>query len=96
MCKSINFISTAETEKKYNSIAETLKNSFLRIVKIKNQVKITNFHEPLKPIQLKGRRVPLHLLDSVKTEPNRLKNEGHIKKVENCDEDRFISLMFYL
>ena len=54
-------------------------------------MKITHFHEPLKPIQLKGRRVPLHLLDAVKTELNRLKAEGHIKKLENCDEDRFIS-----
>ena len=52
---------------------------------------ITQFHEPLKPIQLKGRRVPLHLLDSVKTELNRLKDEGDIKKLENCDEDRFMS-----
>ena len=54
-------------------------------------MEITHFHEPLKPIQLKGRRVPLHLLDSVKTELNRLKNMGHIKKLKNCDEDRFIS-----
>ena len=54
-------------------------------------MKITHFHEPLKPIQLKGRRDPLHLLDSVNTELNRLQNEGHIKKLENCDEDCFIS-----
>ena len=54
-------------------------------------MKITHFHEPLKPIQLNGRRVPLHLLDAVKSELNRLKAEGHIKKLENCDEDRFIS-----
>ena len=52
---------------------------------------MTYFHEPLKPIQLKGRRVPLHLLDSVKTEINRLKSQGHIKKLTNYDEDRFIS-----
>ena len=45
----------------------------------------------IKPIQLKGRRVPLHLLDSVKSELYRLKSEGHIKNLENCDEDRFIS-----
>ena len=31
------------------------------------------------------------MLDSVKTEFNRLKDEGHIKKPKNCDEDRFIS-----
>ena len=54
-------------------------------------MKITHFHEPLKPIQLKGRRVHLHLLDSVTTELNRLKDKGHIKKLENYDEDRFIS-----
>ena len=54
-------------------------------------MKNTHFHEPLKPIQLKGRRVPLHLLELVKTELNRLKDKQHIKKLENCDEDRFIS-----
>ena len=54
-------------------------------------MKITHFHEPLKPIQLKGKRVPLYLLDSVKTELNKLKDEGHIKKLKKCDEVRFIS-----
>ena len=54
-------------------------------------MKFTHFHEPLKQIRLKGRRVPLHLLDSVRTELNRIKDEGHIKKLENCDKDRFIS-----
>ena len=72
-------------------ISKTFKQLFLRIGKIKNQTKITHFHEPLKPIQLKGRRVPLHLLDSVKSELYRFKSEGHIKKLENCDEDRFNS-----
>ena len=54
-------------------------------------MKITHFHKTLKSIQLKGRRVPLHLLVSVKTELNWLKNEEHNKKLENCDKDRFIS-----
>ena len=70
-------------------ISNILKQLF--IGKIKNQTKVTHFHEPLKPIQLKGRHVPLHLLDSVKTELNRLNSGGHIKKLENCDEDRFIN-----
>ena len=90
-CKSKNFTSTAETEREINNISNMFKNLFLRIGKIKNQMKITHFHEPLKPIQLKGRRVPLHLLDSVETELNRIKNEEHNKKVEKCEEDRFIS-----
>ena len=90
-CKSINSISPSDKNKEILNISKTFKNLFLRIGKIKNPIKITHFHEPLKPIQLKGRRVPLHLLDSVKTELNRLKDEGRIKKLENCDEDRFVS-----
>ena len=90
-CKSIDSITSLDKENELDMISKTFKQLFPRIGKIKNQTKITHFHEPLKPIQLKGRRVPLHLLDSVKTELNRLKSEGHIKKLENCDEDRFIS-----
>ena len=90
-CKSKNSISQTNQDREILNITKSFKNLFLRIGKIKNQMKITHFHEPLKPIQLKGRRVPLHLLDAVKTELNRLKAEGHIKKLENCDEDRFIS-----
>ena len=89
-CKSINSISQSDKNKEILNISKTFKYLICRIGKIKNQTKITHFHDPLKPIQLKGRRVPLHLLDSVKTELNRLKDEGHNKKLENCDEDRFI------
>ena len=90
-CKSINSISPTDKDSEILNISKTFKNLFLRIGKIKIQIKITDFHEPLKPIQLKRRQVPLQLLDSVKNEPNRLKDEGHIKNLENCDEDRFIS-----
>ena len=54
-------------------------------------MKITHLHKTLKSIQLKGTRVPLHIFVSVKTELTRLKNEGHNKKLENCDKDCFIS-----
>ena len=90
-CKSINSISPSDKDREILNKSKTFKNLFLRTGKIKNQMKITHFHEPLNPIQLKGRRVPLHLLDSVKTELNKLKDEGHIKKLENCYEDRFIN-----
>ena len=84
-CKSINSVTSFDIDNEIEMISKTFKQLFLRIGKIKNQTKITHFHEPLKPIQLKGRRVPLHLLDSVKSELYRLKSEGHIKKLENCD-----------
>ena len=72
-------------------ISKTFQQLFTRIGKTKNQTKITHLHEPLKPIHLKGRRVALHLLDPVKTELNRLKSEGNMKKLENCDKDGFIN-----
>ena len=53
--------------------------------------KITHFHSPFKPIQTKGRRFSLHLPDNVKTELNRMEKEGHIVKLNKCDEDCFIS-----
>ena len=90
-CRSINSIFPSDKDREILNKSKIFKNLFLRIGKIKNQTKITHFHEHLKPIQVKGRRVPLHLLYSVKAELNRLKDEGHIKKLENCDEDRFIS-----
>ena len=90
-CKSINPISSAGKEKEVDFISEIFQHFFLWIEIIKNQTKITHFHEPLKPIQLRGRHVPLHLFDSVKTDLNRLKSKAHLKKLENCDEDRFIS-----
>ena len=53
--------------------------------------KFTHFHSPFKPIQTKCRIVPLHLLDSVKVELNRMKKEGQSVKLSKCDEDCFIS-----
>ena len=68
-CKSINSISPSNKDREILIISKTYKNLFLRSGKIKNQIKISHFHEPLKPIQLKGRRVPLHyvheLVDNV-------------------------------
>ena len=89
-CKSIKSISQTDKDREILNISKTFKNLFLQIGKIINQMKTTHFHEPLKPIQVKRRRVPLHLLDSVKTELNTLKDKGHNKKLENCDEDCFI------
>ena len=61
LCKSKHFISPTDKEREIMNISKSFKNLFLRIEKIKNQMIITHFYEPLKPNQLKGRRVPLHL-----------------------------------
>ena len=59
-CKSINSVTSLDIDNEIDMISKTFKQLFFRIGKIKNQTKITHFHEPLNPIQLKGRRVPLH------------------------------------
>ena len=83
---------------KLNSNSDTILNLYHKYKRLFNRVgktpldrKITHFHSPFKPIQTNGRRVPLHLLDNVKMELNRMKKEGHIVKLNKCDEDCFIS-----
>ena len=74
-----------------DKIFNEFKNLFTRVGKIPNDRKKTHFHTPYKPIQSKGRRVPLHLLAGVNEELKRMEKEGHIIKLEKCDEDCIIS-----
>ena len=74
-----------------DKIFNEFKNLFTRVGKIPNDRKVTHFHTPFKPIQSKGRRVPLHLLAGVNEELKRMEKGGHIIKLEKCDEDCFIS-----
>ena len=87
---------TLESEYKNSSslsdkIFNEFKDLFTRVGKIPNDRKVTHFHSPFKPIQSKGRSVPLYLLAGVNEELKRMETEGHIVKLEKCDEDCFIS-----
>ena len=73
-----------------DKIFNEFKDLFTRVGKIPNERKITHFHSPFKPIQSKERRVPLHLLAGANEELKRMETEGHIIKLEKCDEDCFI------
>ena len=77
------------SDKNFNEFKEL----FTTVGKIPNDRKVTHFLSPFKPVQSKGRRVPLHLLAGVNEELKRREREGHIIKLEKCDEDRFISLI---
>ena len=68
-----------------------VKELFLRVGKIPNDHKIRHFLFPFKPVQAKGRRVPLHFLAGYNEELRRMDTEDHIIKVEKYDEDCFIS-----
>ena len=57
----------------------------------KNFIVKTYFKEPLKPIQVKGKRIPIHLLPKVKSCIDQLLRDGHIEKLSRCSEDCFIS-----
>ena len=47
----------------------------------KNFIVITYFNEPTKPIQVKGKRIPIHLLPKVKLCIDQLLRDGHIGKL---------------
>ena len=66
-------------------------NLFTRIGKIRNAKVRAEFFENLRPIQQKGRRVPISLQDKVDKEIHRLMNEGHIVKLQECSDKYFVS-----
>ena len=66
------------------------KDVFTRLGRSKNHVVSTLFHSPLIPIQEKGRRIPIHILDRVEKEINKLIEQDHIYKLDNCTNDCFI------
>ena len=74
-----------------DKIFNEFKELFTRVGKKPNDRKATHFHSPFKPIQSKERRVPLHLLAGVNEELKRMETEGHIIKLEKCDEDCLVS-----
>ena len=83
---------------KLNNNSDTILNLFHKYKELYNRVgkipldrKIIHFYSPFKPIQTKGRRLPLDLLDNVNMELNRMEKKGHIMKLNKCDEDCFIS-----
>ena len=66
-------------------------NLFTRIRKIRNAKVKAEFFENLKPIQQKGRWVPISLQDKVDQEIDRLIKEGHITKLQESSENYFVS-----
>ena len=45
----------------------------------------------MKPIQVKGKCIPSHLLPKIKLCIDQLLRDGHIEKLSRCSEDCFIS-----
>ena len=51
----------------------------------------TNSNEPIRPIQVKGKRIPIHLLPKVKLSLEQLLRDDHIEKLSTRSEGCFIS-----
>ena len=64
---------------------------FNRQGRSKSHVVTTNFNSPLIPIQEKGRQVPVHILNRVEKEIEKLMASYHIEKLEKCTNDFFIA-----
>ena len=62
-----------------------------RLGKSKNHIAKSIFKQNHAPIQQKGRRVPLHLLEKVERELDKLIHDKQITKLEKCPDDRFVS-----
>ena len=73
------------------SLAKEFPDLISRNGKSKNHTVNSKFHKNYRVIHQKGRKVPIHLQSKVKIELEKLLNEGHIEKVNNCSDQFFIS-----
>ena len=86
--KTIGLISDASTEqniikwifKKYPHLCTRLRRS-------KNHMAKSTFKEKFTPTQHKGRRVPLHLLERVEQELEKLIEDKQIMRLEKCSDE---------
>ena len=84
----------SDTSKESNLIKWILKNYpklCTRFGKSKNHIAKPTMKENFIPVQQKGRRVPLHLLDRVKTELEKLIQDKQIIRLDKFSDERFIS-----
>ena len=64
---------------------------FRRVGRIRNYKVQADFFKNLTPIQQKGRRVPITLQEKVNKEIDKLLEQGHIQKLEECSDNYFVS-----
>ena len=88
----VNSISSIETEK---NIIKWIYNKYphlcTRLGKTKNHVAKSIFKQNHTPIQQKGHRVPLHLLEKVERELDKLIQDKQLSELDKCRDDLFVS-----
>ena len=73
------------------SLAKAFPDLISRIGKSKHHTVNSKFHKNYRVTHQKGRKGPIHLQPKVKIEHEKLLNEGHIEKLNNCSDQFFIS-----
>ena len=71
--------------------SKQLHHLFRRVGRIRNYKVQAEFFKNLTPIQQKGRRVPITLQEKVDKEIDKLLEQGHIQKLEECSDKYFVS-----
>ena len=72
-------------------IAKQFPQLISRIGRSKIHIVKSKFRKNFQPKYQKGRRVPINLKERVNSEINKLLEEGHIEKLNNCSDQYFIS-----
>ena len=90
--KTINIITNIQTEKNIIKwIFHKYPHLCTRLGRSKNHIAKSIFKSQYTPSQHKGRRVPLHLLDKVEQELQKVIDEKQIIKLDKCSDELFIS-----
>ena len=90
--KTIGLISDASTEQSILKwIFKNYPHLCTRLGRSKNHMAKSTFKEKFIPTQHKGRRVPLHLLERVEQELEKLIEDKQIMRLEKCSDEYVIS-----
>ena len=86
----VNSIENSDTQ-----IATWVRNTYpglcTRIGRSKNHMVHTQFLSDFKALQQRGRRIPIHIQEKVEHEVRSLIDQGHITRLEKCNDNQFIS-----
>ena len=90
--KTIGLISDASTEQNIIKwIFKKYPHLCTRLGRSKNPMAKSNFKEKFNPTQHNGRRVPLHILERVEPELEKIIEDKQIMRLEKCSDEYFLS-----
>ena len=84
-------LNTDKQEEQLSKKLATFKKLFQENSEVKNFKYNVTFKNDFKVEQQRGRRIPIHVQKAVEEEIKKLTEEGHITKIEQLDEDTFVS-----